>query len=651
MKRKLLSVLLASAMLVSLTACGNNDNGAVTNNESAAPKTESTAPADNDADADTEESQTEEAPAEVSSERPTTPSGQLVIGTITDLEQDFYDPIYNNNATNYKVCGLLHGYNTVITTKEGEWQTDPVVVADLQTAENEDGTKTYTIKINDGLVWTDDSPVTAKDYVFALLLESSPEMMGVDNYAATNYTTVEGWADFNSGATKALKGVHLIDDMTFSVTIAAEELPYHYDLAYAYVTPRPLAVLAPGCDIEDTEDGATITGDFTTEVLLETIGNTDTGYRYNPQVTCGPYKLVSYDASSRQGTFEVNEKYAGTFDGVKPMIKTVIIKTVTPDTEINELQAGTVDLLFSISGGDSIEAGLDLVDAGTAQKHTYFRYGYGKIQFDCSQFPTDSENVRQAIAYCLDRNEFARQYSGGYATVVHGEYGLSQWEFADSKDWIDENLNTYEKDIEKAKEVLAADGWNLNASGEEYKDGDGLRYKEVDGELKPLEIQWCNSEGNPVSELLSTMLPDAMKEAGMELKATTTDFPTLLSGINHDSETLYNMYNLATGFSLQHSPWYYYSMDEAYLGSLNDNWILDQELADAAWALKSIPGDDDAAWLAAWQNYQKVWNEKLPNIPLYSDEYHDFYSNKLQGWDTSSIWDWTSALLYAWVTE
>lgn len=651
MKKKLLSVLLASAMLVSLTACGGNDNGAVTNNESEAPQTESTAPADNgDADAQTPETEST-APEAASTERPTTPSGQLIIGTTTDLEQDFYDPIYNNSATNYKVCGLLHGYSTVITTKEGEWQTDPVVVADLQTAENEDGTKTYTIKINDGLVWSDDSPVTAKDYVFALLLESSPEMMGVDNYAATGYTTLEGWADFNSGSTKALKGVHLIDDLTFSVTIAAEELPYHYDLAYALVTPRPLAVLAPGCDVEDTEDGATITGEFTTELLLETIGNTDTGYRYNPQVVCGPYKLVSYDASSRQGTFEVNENFAGTFDGVKPMIKTVIIKTVTADTEINELQAGTVDLLFSISGGESIEAGLDLVDAGTAQKHTYFRYGYGKIQFDCSQFPTDSENVRQAIAYCLDRNEFARQYSGGYATVVHGEYGLSQWEFTDSKDWIDENLNTYEKDIEKAKEVLAADGWNLNAEGEEYKDGDGVRYKEVDGELKPLEIQWCNTEGNPVSELLSTMLPEAMKEAGMELKPMTTDFPTLITAITHDGETIYNMYNLATGFSLQHSPWYYYSMDETYLGSLNDNWILDQELADAAWALKSIPGDDDAAWLEAWQNYQKVWNEKLPNIPLYSDEYHDFYSNKLQGWDTSSIWDWTSALLYAWVTE
>ena len=649
MKRKLLSVLLASAMLVSLTACGNNDNGAVTNNESAAPQTESTAPADNDTDA--EEPSSEEAPAEVSSERPTTPSGQLVIGTTTDLEQDFYDPIYNNSATNYKVTGLLHGYTTVVTTQDGEWITDPVVVKELQSTENEDGTKTHTITINDGLVWSDDTPITAKDYVFALLLESSPEMMGVDNYAATGYTFIDGWADFNSGSTKALKGVHLIDDMTFSITIAAEELPYHYDLAYAGATPRPMAVLAPGCDVEDTEDGATITGDFTTEVLLETIGNTDTGYRYNPQVVCGPYKLVSYDASSRQGTFEVNEKYAGTFDGVKPMIKTVIIKTVTADTEINELQAGTVDLLFSISGGTSIEAGLDLVDAGTAQKHTYFRYGYGCIRFDCSQFPTDSESVRQAIAYCLDRNEFARQYSGGYATVVHGEYGLSQWEFADSKDWIDENLNTYEKDIERAKEVLAADGWNLNADGGEYQDGDGIRYKDVDGTLMPLEIQWCNTEGNPVSELLSTMLPEAMKEAGMDLKPTTTDFPTLLTAMSHDGETNYNMYNLATGFSLQHSPWYYYSMDEMYLGNLNDNWILDQELADAAWALKSIPGDDDAAWLEAWRTYQKTWNEKLPNIPLYSDEYHDFYSNKLQGWDTSSIWDWSSALIYAWGTE
>lgn len=634
MKKKLLSVLLTAAMTVSLAACGSSDDGAVTNNADAVDSTESAA--------------TEV----VATERPDAPMGQLVIGVITDLEQDFYDPTFNNSATNYKVqTGVLHGYATITTTKEGEWIADPTVVADLQSVENEDGTKTHTIKLNDGLLWSDGSPVTAKDYVFALLLESSPEMMGVDNYAATNYTYLDGWDEFNSGATKNLKGVHLIDDLTFSVTVAADELPYHYDLAYAGVGPRPLAVIAPGCDVVDSEEGASITGDFTTDLLLETINDTDTGYRYNPQVTCGPYKLESYDASSRQGTFVVNENYAGNANGIKPSIKKVIIKTIAADTMINELQAGTVDLLFQVSGGTDIEAGLDLVDAGNAQKNTYFRYGYGKLQFDCSQFPTDSQNVRQAIAYCLDRNEFARQYSGGYATIVHAEYGLSQWEYQESKDWIDENLNTYDKDIEAAKKLLEEDGWTLNADGKEYKDGDGTRYKKVDGQLKPLVIQWCNSEGNPVSELLSTMLPEAMAEAGMELQATTTDVPTLFSAIDHAGETIYNMYNLGSGFSLQHSPWYYYSTDDKYMGNLNKNWIADEELSEAAKALKNIPGDDKEAWLAAWQNYQKVWNEKLPNVPLYSDEYHDFYSNKLQGWEASSIWDWSSALIEAWVTE
>lgn len=650
MKRKLLSVLLASSMLVSLTACGGSDESAVTNNEDAAPQAQTETSAGTD---DAAEPSTEAADSTQAGERPTTPQGQLVLGAITDLEQDFYDPVYNSSDTNYKITeNVLHGYTTVVTTKEGEWITDPMVVSDLNTADNEDGTKTFTITLNDGLTWSDNSAVTAKDYAFAMLLESSPEMMGVDNYSATRYTYLEGYDEFNAGDTKALKGVHLIDDKTFSVTVKADELPYHYDLAYASVTPRPIAVIAPGCDIEDSEEGATITGDFTTDVLLKTIGDPDTGYRYNPQVTCGPYKLVSYDASSRQGTFEVNENYVGNYAGIKPMIKTLIIKTVKSETQINELKAGTVDLLFEIGEAEGIEPGLDLVEEGLVQKHTYFRSGYGLLRFDCSQFPTDSQSVRQAVAYCLDRNEFARQYSGGYATVVHGEYGLAQWEYLDSKDWIDENLNTYDKDIEKAKEVLAADGWTLNKDGGEYKDGDGTRYKEVDGALKPLEIQWCSTDENPVSELLSTMLPEAMKEAGMELKTTTTDFPTLLTAMDHQGETVYNMYNLATGFSLQHSPWYYYSCDDKWMGNgYNSSWIRDEELEASAVALKAIPFDDNETWLDAWRTFQKTWNEKLPVVPLYSNEYHDFYANKVHDWDTSAIWDWSAAVTEAWVEE
>ena len=634
--KKILSLLLAGLLTLSVAACGQQQT--VTNNDQGSSSSEA--------------SQASEESSDLSSgERPTEPTGQMVIGSITQVINEFYDTGFSTSETNYNMYDLIHGgYDTVVFSKEGEFQYNDTVVASHEETENEDGTKTYTVTINDGLVWSDGTPITAKDYVFAALLENSDEMAGVDGYPCNTGYSYVGYDEWLDGSADAFAGVHLVDDMTFSLTVKAEELPYHFDITFALVRPRPLHVIAPECDVEDTENGATITGDFTTELLQETINNVETGYRYNPKVTCGPYLFDNFDEASQQATLKANPEFVGDYRGVKPSIETLVIKTVSSDTMMNELESGSVDLLYGCSGGDTINAGLDLVEEGKAADTTYMRNGYGKLQFDCSVFPTDSQNVRQAIAYCLDRNEFARQYTGGYGSVVHSFYGLAQWEYQDSVEWINENLNTYEMNVEEAKELLEADGWNLNADGTPYS-GTGTRYKDVDGELKPLVITWCNSEGNPVSELLATMLPETMAEAGMELKATTTDFATLQNGILHAGDTMYNMYNLATGFATANSPWYYFSSDEAWMGNYNTNWIADEELNDAVMPLKSIPYEDSEAWLEAWQNFIKVWNEKLPDIPLYSDEYYDFHSTRVQGWENTATWGWQNAVLDAWVSE
>lgn len=634
--KKILSLLLAGLLTLSVAACGQQQT--VTNNDQGSSSSEA--------------SQASEESSDLSSgERPTEPTGQMVIGSITQVINEFYDTGFSTSETNYNMYDLIHGgYDTVVFSKEGEFQYNDTVVASHEETENEDGTKTYTVTINDGLVWSDGTPITAKDYVFAVLLENSDEMAGVDGYPCNTGYSYVGYDEWLDGSADAFAGVHLVDDMTFSLTVKAEELPYHFDITYATIRPRPLHVIAPECDVEDTENGATITGDFTTELLQETINNVDTGYRYNPKVTCGPYLFDNFDEASQQATLKANPEFVGDYRGVKPSIETLVIKTVSSDTMMNELESGSVDLLYSCSGGDTINAGLDLVEEGKAADTTYMRNGYGKIQFDCSVFPTDSQNVRQAIAYCLDRNEFARQYTGGYGSVVHSFYGLAQWEYQDSVEWINENLNTYEMNVDAAKELLEADGWNLNADGTPYS-GTGTRYKEVDGEIVPLVITWCNSEGNPVSELLATMLPETMAEAGIELQATTTDFATLQNGILHAGDTMYNMYNLATGFATANSPWYYFSSDEAWMGNYNTNWIADEELNDAVVPLKSIPYEDSEAWLEAWQNFIKVWNEKLPDIPLYSDEYYDFYSTRVQGWENTATWGWQNAVLDAWVSE
>ena len=411
--KKILSLLLAGLLTLSVAACGQQQT--VTNNDQGSSSSEA--------------SQTSEESSDLSSgERPTEPTGQLVIGSITQVINEFYDTGFSSSETNYNMYDLIHGgYDTVVFSKEGEFQYNDTVVASHEETENEDGTKTYTVTINDGLVWSDGTPITAKDYVFAVLLENSDEMAGVDGYPCNGGYSYVGYDEWLDGSADAFAGVHLVDDMTYSLTVKAEELPYHYDITYASLRPRPLHVIAPECDVEDTENGATITGDFTTELLQETINNVETGYRYNPKVTCGPYLFDNFDEASQQATLKANPEFVGDYRGVKPSIETLVIKTVSSDTMMNELESGSVDLLYSCSGGDTINAGLDLVEEGKAADTTYMRNGYGQLQFDCSVFPTDSQNVRQAIAYCLDRNEFARQYTGGYGSVVHSFYGLAQW--------------------------------------------------------------------------------------------------------------------------------------------------------------------------------------------------------------------------------
>ncbi len=640
MKKKLLSLFLASAMVVSIAACGNN--GVTTNN---APE--------NTGSTNEEVGDSSQEGSEQGGTKPTTPSGQLVIGSVTDLKSDFL-PGWSNDSQN-QACYLLlyeQGYSTVQFTKEGEFVYNPTVVKSHEETENPDGSKTFTITIQDGLTYNEGTPITARDYVFQALLVNSPEMGAIDGYTNTSDSVYVGYEEYSTSQTKNFKGVRLVDDMTYSVTVKADELPFHYDLYYANLIPYPISVIAPGCTVEDSEDGASITGEFTSDVLQETVNNPQTGYRYRPLVTAGPYQFESYDTTTKEGVLTVNPAFLGDYKGVKPLIEKIILKTVTSATSIDELRAGTVDLLSGISGGTEINGGLDLVDEGIAQKADYLRAGYGKIAFDCSVFPVDSVNVRQAISYIIDKDEFVRQYTGGYGKTVYSFYGLSQWEAVENADWLESELNHYDVDVEKAKSLLTEDGWTLNKDGGEYKEGDGTRYKRLeDGSLASLTINWANTPNNPVSTLLSSVLPDAMTEIGMELNPTTIEFGVLTESLMHRTDVQYHMYNLATGFTSAHSPWYYFSMDDDRMGLYNQNWIKDEDLARTSWAMKSIPYEDKEEWVEAWKEFIKTWNEKLPDIPLYSDQYHDFFTNKLKGYEPDGLWDWRYAIIDAYIQE
>ncbi|MFA5569907.1 MAG: ABC transporter substrate-binding protein [Sphaerochaetaceae bacterium] len=573
---------------------------------------------------------------------------QVILGSSTQLNADFFDG-WTNSATNHYLKLLMSGYETVSWTKEGRYEINPIAVKSWDAVDNADGSKTYTFNIANNLVYNDGSKITAKDYVFGLLYMASPEAteIGAQYGVGPEYV---GYDAFHKGESNVFSGVRLLGDYSFSITIEAEELPYFFDLSLVSVGPLPLAVLAPGVDVVDSGRGASLTSGYNVDLLRKTILDTNTGYRYKPMVTSGPYQFENFNPADSTASVVLNPNFLGSYDGAKGSIYRIIIKLTNTATQMDELRTGAIDMLQGISGGDQITRGLDLHDEGRVDYASYPRYGYGKIAFACDFGPTQYDAVRRAIAYSLDRNEFARQYTGGYGIIVNGYYGASMWEYMENADLLDKELNAYPYNLQKAEQELIDDGWIYNKDGRNYQKGvDTLRYKRVDGQLMPLIIEWANTANNPVSDLISAMLVPEVRKIGMQINGTTVDFAVLLDHLYKENidKPVYGMFNLGTGFATTQAYWYYYSTDPEYFGDYNSNFISDVELERISLDMKRTDPQDLQGWVNKWIGFQKRWNYLLPDIPLYSDIYHDFFNPKIVNYDSSSTWDFPYAIVRA----
>lgn len=302
--------------------------------------------------------------------------------------------------------------------------------------------------------------------------------------------------------------------------------------------------------------------------------------------------------------------------------------------------------------GDQINQGFQLLDetggeGGEFNYVSYPRSGYGKIHFVCDFGPTQNVEVRQAIAHLLDRNEFARAFTGGYGTVVQGPYGEANWTYQESRQELNQRLNTYAYSKEDAEQLVIDAGYIYDANGGEWT-GTGLRHKEVDGAYEPLLIRWTSSENNAFSDLLVTQLvnnPD-LAAIGMEIQQDVMTFEELLNYVYRDGSLgdqygvpTYHMANFASNFPLTFVPNRTYSQDpqDVALG-YNTNFIFDDQLEELSMNYWRVSPEDTEAYRAGWVDYIVKWNELLPDLPIYSNEIHHFFNAKLVDYNPSPFW-------------
>ena len=497
-----------------------------------------------------------------------------ILGSSTELSGAFRKSAWgksNPGSADLDIEELTSGHSTVQTGIDGSYMWNMTALAEEPTSvKNDDGSLTYTIKVKDDLVFSDGSAITAKNYV-AYVLANSTEVAvaaGGTGVAGLNYLGYDEFKAYTGEGDKVyFEGIKLIDDYTFSVTLLPEYANYYYSMAYAAFTPTPMALYLGENDIVVADNGACGLADgfyakaqkdgvdtfVMVDVMLANLKwNSDLPYS-------GPYVVSNYDESALIATLTRNENYPGDDARGTASIDTITYVKIVSETQTDQFKSGQIDVLAGITGGEDTDAALALVKESPdkyAETH-YDRAGYGFIGLRCDLGPISDTAVRQAMMYTINRPEFAKNFTGGYGSVVHGPYYTGYSAYKAVEDEI--LLNQYAYSSDSAVAVLEEGGWIYNEKGEEFVAGtDAVRYKKlesyelspqnityatVDGAYKtlkingeyymPLAINWYGTQPNNVTDMLITAWqtnPNATTEIGAYITYTSCDFSTGLYG-------------------------------------------------------------------------------------------------------------------------
>ena len=601
---------------------------------------------------------------------------ELLVGHPTVMRGDFFTEMFGNDTSDIDVRALIHGYNLVNWDQaQGVYVIDTSVVNNVKIMADAEGNKEYFLSLWDDLYYSDGTPITAWDYAFSLLLLMAPEVeeIGGRIYRAEH---IVGYDEYITRKVPYLTGVNVISDHQLVISLDHEFLPYFFETGLLLCVPYPISVIAPGCKVYDdgygiyigNEDPSVAEPIFTADLLRKTILDPETGYNSHPSVSSGPYVLTGYDGITAH--FEKNPMFKGTMDGAVPTIEKISFTLADNDTLIQQLKDGELHLVNKVVYSATIDEGIQASAEGIRYQN-YPRIGLMCLTFTYDWPTVHEQEVRQAIAWCMDRDQMTRDYCGNYGIRMDGFFGVEQWEYklvrgtmsypisedlpeeeyaAQQEAWEAltlDNLTEYRVDTAKANKLLDDAGWVLNREGKAYVPGtDDVRCKMVEGQLVPLDLTMMYPEGNHITDTIQENFTDHLNECGIRLTLVPAGMQELLASFYRDTERTTDMIWLATNFHVIVDPAIAYSTDTSANHEIwNNTYSDDEELYRMAVDMRKTTPGAFLEYVTKWIRFQERYNQVLPAIPVYSNVYFDFYTDQLQSYDVASHVTWTQAVL------
>lgn len=412
MKKKVLSAVLTASMCMSfLAGCGNSGSG----DSGSAQSKETSKETAKEADSSAAEKETED--------------GEPVSITV-GVGQQFttLDPGVSTETVNR--FALAHMYSGLYKKLE-----DGSVVPDLAAGDpeiSEDGL-TYTIKLKEGLVWSDGEPITAHDFVFGINRNLT---YGAENGFVTDKMVryLEGAEEYLADTevdleTFSFAGVEALDDTT---------VVYHLKTPCAFFTgllcgggflPLRADVAEAGFSEWAVEPGYPVTGAY----------------------------VLDYCNENEKVVLTKNESF---YDAENVTVDEITFQVMPDmDAQAAAFKTGDLDAALAISAS--------IVSTYENQNELWNRPQQSVYSIDLNSGEKGPEalkdvNVRRALAISINRDEIVKAINAGnFYTPLYGyvPYGMKGAE-GDFRKEGDAKQLYQPYDPEKAKELLKEAGYD-----------------------------------------------------------------------------------------------------------------------------------------------------------------------------------------------
>lgn len=449
------------------------------------------------------------------------------------------DPSRVTEGETFKVTVNL--FETLLNFGDQDTTIQPGLAKEHDTSE--DGL-TYTFELEEGVKFHDDTDFNAEAVV-----KNFERWAGGNEEQFPYYASMFG--GFKDDESHVIESVTADGDYTVVMKLKRPQAPFLKNIAMDM-----FAIASPTAFEEQGDDD----------------------FESNP-VGTGPFKFVDW---KRNDSITI-EKFDGYWqDGLPKLGKVIFLSIPDNSARLNALLAGDIDLADGINPSD----GVTIEDNDDLQLFERPSMNVGYLGLTVTRPPFDNKLVRQAMNHAIDKQSIIDSFFEGRAELAKNP-------MPESISGYNDDIEGYEYDPEKAKELLAEAG---------YEDG-------FDMELWAMPVpRPYMPDGEKVAEVIQKNLEDI----GVTAKIVSHEWATYLDLASKGDADAFMLG--WTGDNGDADNFLYVLLDEDNIGSNNYTYFKNDAMHDLF--IEAQTEVDEDKRIDLYKEAQEIIHEEAPWVPL-----------------------------------